>query len=152
MVYQYPHYGQRSIEDFTELWKTLLEIVLDAGAECYAVKTGIMETLHNLLVLGSKKGSKWYGPLIEEKISGLKLTGQASLRPFLQVLGFEQWIGKLFNLYDRYHYGQHQHWEREDESVRLNSLTGSLTDNATLTEVSVIENPPTPDFIGQVSH
>ena len=142
-------------QDFTDLWKTLLDIVLDSGGtESYVVKTCALEVLHNLLVLGSRKGSQWYGPLIPEKISGIRLTGQASLRPFLQALNFEQIIEKQFNLYDRYHHSRYQHWEREEsESVRLNSLTGCstvLTDNEATEMLSVIENPPTVDFVATV--
>ena len=39
-------------EDFTDLWKTLFDILLD-GAETFVVKTIILETLYNLLVLVS---------------------------------------------------------------------------------------------------
>ena len=65
-----------------ELWTQFMEIVLDR-IESYQVKDYAMRTLTHLLRLGTNRNSTWYGPIFQERISGLKLNGEASLLPFL---------------------------------------------------------------------
>ena len=59
-----------------------MEIVLDR-IESYQAKDYAMRTLTHLLRLGTNRNLTWYGPIFQERISGLKLNGEASLLPFL---------------------------------------------------------------------
>ena len=65
-----------------EMWTQFMDIVLDR-IESYQAKDYAMRTLTHLLRLGTNRNLTWYGPIFQERISGLKLNGEASLLPFL---------------------------------------------------------------------
>lgn len=102
------------------------------------------------------KGARWYGPIVHEKISGLKLVGMASLRPFLQGINFEEVIVRLFLAFDYHHSSQHSESTMTEESVRLNSLASTLNSNSIFEidkDFSILEqngNNPTTQLIAGV--
>ena len=92
------------------------------------------------------KGARWYGPLVNERISGLQLVGQASLRPFFDGINFEEDLGKLFMAFDRHQ--QHLECSVREES----SITSTLTASNSITEIppdlSMLEqNFPSTDLV-----
>ena len=92
-----------------EMWTQFMEIVLDR-IESYQVKDYAMRTLTHLLRLGTNRNSTWYGPIFQERISGLKLNGEASLLPFLGSINFEESIARYFRAFSSYHHPKSSTW------------------------------------------
>ena len=96
------------------------------------------------------KGAHWYGPIVHEKISGLKLVGMASLRPFFQGINLEEVIVRLFLAFD-HHHSQHLESSMTEESVR-STLTNSnsIFETHDFSMLDTGGNFPTPHLIAGI--
>ena len=137
--------GAKLLLDKVGLWSNLVEIVQDR-VESYQAKELAMRTLTHLLILSSRKDSLWYGPVVTEKVSGLKMNGEASLLPFLASANFEESMGRFLRAF-ACHKSPAQSRISSEESVRCQSLT---TSSSILSHHEVFEEPPTASFIASI--
>lgn len=89
--------------------------------------------------------AQWFGPIVEEKISGLKLNGEASMSPFFTSLNFEESVAKFFRAFSMTK-NNRQMTAGGEESVRQNSLTIS----SIMSHHEVFEEPPSAFFIASI--
>lgn len=93
----------------------------------------------------TRKDSTWFGPVVEERISQIKLTGEASLLPFLTMMQWEESICRCFRAFSS-HYGASSKGQNSlEESVRQSSLTSSL-----MSHHETFDQIPTANFLTSV--
>lgn len=91
----------------------------------------------------SDKNSLWLGPAMTEGISGLKLTGEASLLPFLTSVNFEESVGRIFKAFS----GPCKNGQLCEESVRQHSVTSS---DISQMKNEPFEEPPNALFVSSI--
>ena len=139
-------------EDQNAIWNQLIDVVLDRSESCLA-RENCMLSLTNLLKWSENKDSYWLGPIV--KISGITLTGEASMSSFLTLVHFEENVSRIFRAFSHKNGGVNDinnvHSIFNDESIRQ---TSAVTNTASLIQDEhddeVIEEPSSASFVASV--
>ena len=125
-----------------------MDVVLDRSESCLA-RENCMLSLTNLLKWSENQNSNWLGPIV--KISGITLTGEASMSSFLTLVHFEENVSRMFRAFSHKNGSNdiNVHSIFNDESIRQTSVTNtaSLIHND---EHEVVEEPSSASFIASV--